>query len=92
MNLFLLKIIGDGDFEDLIHTKYRDFKHYTDTYGYVIRAEGENEARAMARLGAPYEGLGPQDDGWWLDPEVTSCEVIKPEGEPEIILSDESIG
>lgn len=54
---------------------------YDLTYGFVIRAETEEQAREMAENEADMKGV-------WLNPEHVSCTELLPEGEPEIVMHD----
>lgn len=52
-------------------------------YGFVVRAETESEARTFAGKEAGDEEATP-----WLDPKLTSCEVLTFEGEAGVVLRD----
>ena len=50
-------------------------------YGFVVRAEDEAGARALADAEAKSEGTGT-----WLDPTLTTCDLIE-SGGPAVILA-----
>ncbi len=56
---------------------------YDRSFGFVIRAETEAKARAFAASQS-------QDDheGVWLDPNLTTCKELSPDGEVGIVLQD----
>lgn len=53
------------------------------TFGFVVRAETEDAARALASSEAGDEGAAA-----WLDTKQTTCEELTAYGEAEIILRD----
>lgn len=55
---------------------------YDLTYGFVIRADTEDQARAMAEENAEMK------EGVWLNPEHVSCTELLPDGEPGVVLRD----
>ncbi len=58
------------------------------TFGFVVRADEESEARELAATDPGDEGKGP-----WLDPAATACVCIgEGDGEPGIILRDFNAG
>ena len=67
---------------------------YDKAFGFVVRAETEEEARKMANEKGGDE-IGPaQIDVYrtggdpWLDPKYSSCAELTPEGKSEIIIKD----
>lgn len=91
MKLWLLEPIGDGD-EDYKDTPWEIW--YDSVFGFVIRAETEQEARQIADSQA-----GDENKRWlpggaqttihpWLDPEQSTCVELLPDGEPGVILRD----
>lgn len=85
MKLWLLKPLVDGAFAlELVRFPY-------DLYeGFVIRAETEDEARALAHQ----QTLGNEGEisGVWLDRTQTDCIELTPHGDPCVILSDYHYG
>jgi hypothetical protein len=69
---------------------------YDKTFGVLVRAETEADARRLAQTKAGHEGLGiyqklgaPEGEvasDVWLDTAWTSCEVPEAAGEPGVIL------
>lgn len=58
--------------------------------GFVVRAETEADARALADRSAG-------DENWenrhpWLDPQLASCKELTPEGPPEVVICDFKAG
>lgn len=67
---------------DLIDDDSRD--GYCDCFlAFVIRAETEGQARAIA-----YAERDGNPNGTWLDPSKSTCEEVTIEGEPGVILGD----
>ncbi len=62
------------------HTLYAE---YDCAYGFVVRAETVAQARVLASTKAGDEGAA-----CWLNPGLSSCVELKPEGEPGIVLRD----
>ena len=56
---------------------------YDANCGFVIRAETEQEARALGE-----KQSGDEPDGCWLDPKESKCSELLPDGEPGIVLTD----
>jgi hypothetical protein len=56
---------------------------YDKAFGFVVRAESEDEARRFASAKEGDEGKDV-----WLDPTLTTCEPLVAGGEPGIILRD----
>lgn len=67
---------------------------YDSAFGFVVRAETEEDARRMVSeakyCGAERWGLYPGDEGGdvWADAEQTTCERIDPDGDPAILMRD----
>ena len=67
---------------------------YDKAFGFVVRASTASEARAFAqaKAGTEAEGSDWQDESTnipvWTSPELTSCELLVPEGEEGIVLRD----
>ena len=51
--------------------------------GFVIRAESEAAARAVAA-----SKCGDEGPGWWRDPERSTCELLEPDGPEGVMLVD----
>ncbi len=67
---------------------------YDKTFGFVVRAETEADARALANANGSHE-TGPISreiyrigGDPWLDPLFSTCEELTPEGRAEVILMD----
>jgi hypothetical protein len=56
---------------------------YDKTFGVIVRAENESEARQLASKMAGDEGSEV-----WLDPSTTVCDILLAEGPPEVIMVD----
>ena len=56
---------------------------YDKAFGYIVRAESEEEARKLGTLGSGIEAAEA-----WLDAKYPTCEELLPEGKSEIVLSD----
>lgn len=59
---------------------------YDKCFGFVIRANSENEARALADS----EGGDENDNALhpWLNPELSTCEPLSNKGKPGIVIQD----
>lgn len=59
-------------------------------WGFVVRAETEEEARQLASTQAGDEKHYPVDRAnvAWTDPAYSTCEELLPAGEPGIIIRD----
>lgn len=66
-----------------IYKVYRDDWGWDCASGFVIRAESEEEARAIAA-----ENSGDEEPWTWTDPEYSKCEILQPDGDAGIILRD----
>ncbi len=56
---------------------------YDKTFGVVVRAETDDEARAIASKVAGDEG-----EAAWLSATFTTCDELVPDGEPGVIMRD----
>lgn len=54
---------------------------YDAAHGFVVRAEHEVAARALAS-----RECGDGDPGDWLDPEKTTCDELLTDGASEVVL------
>ena len=63
---------------------------YDKSFGFVIRAKTEDAARAFAQLKASDQYENDLGEEWkaWFDKYYSTCEELKAEGEPGIILED----
>lgn len=66
-----------------LYHAYRDDWGWDCVSGFVIRAESEKQARAIAAANSGDEGAST-----WTDPEVSKCEILRPDGESGIIMRD----
>jgi hypothetical protein len=65
---------------------HNDWKPWFDCmFSCVVRAASEQAARELAHANRGYEST--EGDGW-LDPSITSCERIWPDGDAEVICRD----
>ncbi len=86
MKLWLLRPIHGDDEVDLWDP------WYDKTFGFVVRAETEEEARQMAQkqggdevCGASYDS--PQAPAWTLS-RYSTCQELLTDGEAEVIIRD----
>ena len=56
---------------------------YDKQHGFVIRAQSETEARRIAQENAAQESFR---ESVWLDPTITECTQVQPEGNSALIL------
>jgi hypothetical protein len=63
-----------------------DFGEWVDMRGFVVVAQSEAEARAVAA--AHTDGSGP----WWLDDKLTSCEQIDLSTPARVVMANEPTG
>lgn len=62
---------------------------YNRVFGFVVRADNEQEARKFANSEGGAETSEFKGHGdVWLDPNKTTCEILSSEGEKGIILKD----
>lgn len=61
------------------------YSEWTEPRGFVVLANSEGEARLVASR-QEYSGE------WWLNPDLTTCELVDPGGEPRAIMADEPTG
>lgn len=59
---------------------------YGKIHATVVRAESENDARNVAALNGERENKHPLGSPW-LRPDFSTCEEIKSDGEPMVIMS-----
>lgn len=60
---------------------------YDNYQGFVVRAASDDDARRIASESA-HGGQSEENITAWLNPELTTCEAIEPDGEGELILAD----
>lgn len=75
MKLWLLRPIGENGTAWCVV--------YDCSYGFVIRAQSEADARNLA---ADYSG--DEGGGAWLDSTLSSCVVLEADGQAEVIIRD----
>ena len=91
MKLWLLRPV-EGLPEDEENNPWEPW--FDKTFGFVVRAENEQEARKLANAAGGREtgkianivyrtGGDP-----WLDPKFSTCTELVPEGEAEVIIRD----
>jgi hypothetical protein len=56
---------------------------YDKSFGFVVVADTEEEARALAS-----DYAGDEGSAVWLDDTETSCEVLDDDGEPRVVIRD----
>ena len=67
---------------------------YDKTFGFVVRAETEQDARMIANASGGDETGPISHDTYrhggdpWLSPEFSSCEELSPTGTAQMILAD----
>jgi hypothetical protein len=66
-----------------LYKLFRDDCDPDEFTAFVIRAESEAAARAVAAFKCGQEG--PR---WWTDPELSTCELLEPDGPEGVILID----
>jgi hypothetical protein len=59
---------------------------YDTTDAFVIRADSEEEARAMTKKNAGDEVEYNKGKNPWLDPGLTSCVELTLDGEPTVVI------
>ncbi len=69
--------------EDLPRDSNPWIPEWNNTFGFVIRAESEEQARALA-----ITGYGWGNKEYFLDPALTTCVELSSDGEPGIIMED----
>lgn len=97
MTVYLLKPIDEdneeeGGWVEKI-TKWAEahdlsFFTYGSCRGFVVVANSEKEAREIAACTASGKWSKPEECGWWLSPEATSCEEVDPSGEPRALMGN----
>lgn len=92
MKLFLLRPL-DGLPEDRSKNPWRPW--YDKAFGFVVRAEDESAARALAggdagdEAGRDYNaGTSRERPNPWLDAALSSCVELTPEGAAEVVIRD----
>lgn len=66
----------------IYHLTSSEHVSYDQYAGFVIRADSEQEARAIANV---IKDDAP--DGRWLDPARSTCNIVSTDGESSIILA-----
>lgn len=56
---------------------------YDRTFGFVVRAETESDARAIAS-----EEAGEEGTTVWMEPKYTTCKELLPEGVAGLVMRD----
>ena len=56
---------------------------YDKAFGFVVRAQDETSARTLASNNAGDEGSEA-----WMNPKLTACNELTPEGVPEVVIRD----
>ncbi len=56
---------------------------YDKSFGFVVRAETEEDARAIASESAGDEGADA-----WLKPEYSSCDSLENDGDSGLVMQD----
>jgi len=74
MKLWILEPVEDSD-------KWMPW--YDKAFGFIVRAECEEDARAIAANDHRDEGKEA-----WLSNESSTCQQLTDEGEPEMVMSD----
>ncbi len=84
MNLWLLQPIDPVAARRVGHAG-GDMKRWTwdCAYGFVVRAENEEAARALAA-----DEAGDEGGDAWSDPKFTTCERLEDNGEAEVVIRD----
>jgi len=66
----------------------RQLSYKTGTFSVVVRASSEASARELVYSQEREYDLQNSEHDKWLDPSLTSCRVVEPYGEPEVILTE----
>ena len=61
---------------------------YDKSFGFIVRAETEEEARKFAHDEAGYENRGEFSIQPWLDSKYTTCSELTGEGTPGVVMGD----
>jgi hypothetical protein len=68
---------------------------YDKVFGFVVRAETEEEARALAHAAAGQENRGTflgekiaETNHPWMDAKYSTCVELLPEGAAEVVMTD----
>lgn len=86
MKLYLLRPVGYTVHNDTVPKDSIWDPWYDKAFGFVISASSPNEARALAHARGGDENrslLNP-----WLDPKQSTCTILKPTKESQIIIRD----
>ena len=59
---------------------------YDRAFGFVVRAETEEQARKFADAAAGDEKRSREDA--WLSPDLSTCEELTADGDPGIVVRD----
>ncbi len=77
--LWLIRPLGGGAWEPW----------YDKTFGFVVRADSEEEARKLANAeGGDETSRGERDGDPWLDPKQSICAELTADGEKCVIIRD----
>lgn len=90
MKLWLLRPVGYG-LEDGWERDTPWAGWYDKAFGFVVRAETEQDARGYAELYSGDECLWTRPCAW-LDPELATCVELLPDGDPGLVIMDYSGG
>lgn len=62
---------------------------YDKAFGFVVRAASPAKAREIADANAGDENREPgQPEHPWLDPKLSDCRVLRPDGKAGLVLQD----
>lgn len=56
---------------------------FDKAFGFVVRAENEPKARQIAAY-----NCGDEGEDAWVNPKLSSCEILTADGEPGMIIQD----
>lgn len=56
---------------------------YDKSFGFVVRADSETQAREMASGGDENRGSSP-----WMDEKYSTCEELLPDGDRGVVMQD----
>lgn len=83
MKLWILRPVGFSDI-DLRGTSWDPW--YDKAFGFVIRADNEDQARAIAQANGGDETRESRTA--WTDATLSTCEPLSDEGEPGVVIRD----
>lgn len=66
--------------------------YYDKSFGFIVRANSEKEARGFADAGAGDENCGEKTANPWLDERYTTCEELSVMGDKGVIMMDYRCG